>query len=64
MSSGGQGSHCYDSASSRVRKGQIGFANRLMRTIREEEIDLSEPRDFADAYGQFDRVLDDAGLPH
>lgn len=29
-----------------------GFAERLMRTIREEEIDLSECRDFADAYGQ------------
>ena len=27
-----------------------GFAERLMRTIREEEIDLSEYRDFADAH--------------
>src|SRR3954469_14018152 len=26
-----------------------GFAERLMRTIREEEIDLTEYRDFADA---------------
>jgi hypothetical protein len=29
-----------------------GFAERLMRTVREEEIDLSEYHDFADAYGQ------------
>jgi transposase InsO family protein len=36
-----------------------GFAERLVRTIREEEIDLSEYRDFADAYGQLGRFLDD-----
>src|SRR5262245_4525828 len=36
-----------------------GFAERLMRTIREEEIDLSEYRDFADAYGQLGPFLDD-----
>jgi transposase InsO family protein len=36
-----------------------GFAERLMRTIREEEIDLSEYRDFADALGQLGRFLDD-----
>jgi transposase InsO family protein len=36
-----------------------GFAERLMRTIREEEIDLTEYRDFADAYGQLGRFLDD-----
>jgi transposase InsO family protein len=36
-----------------------GFAERLMRTIREEEIDLSEYRDFADAYCQLGRFLDD-----
>jgi len=36
-----------------------GFAERLMRTIREEEVDLSEYRDFADAYGQLGRFLDD-----
>ena len=38
---------------------QNGFAEHLMRTIREEEIDLSEYRDFADAYGQWGRFLDD-----
>jgi putative transposase len=36
-----------------------GFAERLMRTIREEEVDLSEYRDFADAYSQLGRFLDD-----
>ena len=30
-----------------------GFAERLMRTVREEEID------FADSYGQLGRFLDD-----
>ncbi len=36
-----------------------GFAERLMRTSREEEIDLSDYRDYADAYGQLGRFLDD-----
>src|SRR5262249_60684630 len=36
-----------------------GFAERLMRTIKEEEVDLSEYRDFDDAYGQLGRFLDD-----
>ena len=30
-----------------------------MRTIREQEIALSEYRDFADAYSQLGRFLDD-----
>jgi transposase InsO family protein len=36
-----------------------GYGERLMRTIREEEIDRSEYGDFADAYGQLGRFLDD-----
>jgi putative transposase len=36
-----------------------GYAEQLMRTIREEEIDLSEYRDFADAYSQIGRFPDD-----
>jgi transposase InsO family protein len=36
-----------------------GLAERLMRTIREEEIDLTVYRDFADAYRQLGRFLDD-----
>jgi hypothetical protein len=35
------------------------YAERLMRTIREEEVDLTEYHDFADAYGQSGRILDD-----
>jgi len=41
------------------KPAENGCAERLMRTIREEEIDLSEYRDFADAYGQLGRFLDD-----
>jgi transposase InsO family protein len=36
-----------------------GFAKRLMRTIKEEEVVLSEHRDFADAQSQLGRLLDD-----
>jgi putative transposase len=36
-----------------------GYAERLMRTIKEEEVDLSEYRDFEDARGQIGRFLDD-----
>ena len=36
-----------------------GYAERLMRTIKEEEVDLSEYRDFADAHRQITCFLDD-----
>lgn len=36
-----------------------GFAERLMRTIKEEEVDLSEYRDFQDARRNLARFLDD-----
>jgi putative transposase len=36
-----------------------GFAERLMRTIKEEEVNLSEYHDFADAQRQLARFLDD-----
>jgi transposase InsO family protein len=36
-----------------------GYAERLMRTIKEEEVDLSEYSDFADARRQIGRFLDD-----
>ena len=36
-----------------------GYAERLMRTIKEEEVDLSEYEDFADAWRQLGRFLDD-----
>jgi len=36
-----------------------GHAERLMRTIKEEEVDLSEYTDFHDAYGCLGRFLDE-----
>ncbi len=36
-----------------------GYAERLMRTIKEEEVDLSDYQDFADAQRQITRFLDD-----
>jgi putative transposase len=36
-----------------------GYVERLMRTIKEEEVDLSEYHDFADAHRQITRFLDD-----
>lgn len=36
-----------------------GYAERLMRTIKEEEVDLTEYLDFEDAYRQLGRFLDD-----
>ena len=38
---------------------QNGYAERLMRTIKEEAVDLSEYRDYGDAYRQIGRFLDD-----
>ncbi len=36
-----------------------GYAERLIRTIKEEEVDLSEYRDFAEAHAQIGRFIDD-----
>jgi len=36
-----------------------GFAERFMRTIKEEEVDLSDYRDFADAHTQIGRFIED-----
>ena len=38
---------------------QNGYAERLIRTIKEEEIDLSEYEDYQDAYQQIGRFLED-----
>ena len=35
-----------------------GFAERLVRTIKEEEVDLSDYRDFAEARGQIGHFID------
>jgi putative transposase len=36
-----------------------GYAERLIRTIKEEEVNLSDYKDYADAFGQIGRFLDD-----
>mgnify|MGYP000995025200 FL=1 len=38
---------------------QNGYAERLMRTIKEEAVDLSEYRDYAEARSLIERFLDD-----
>lgn len=38
---------------------QNGYAERLMRTIKEEEVDLSEYEDYHDAHQQIGRFLED-----
>jgi putative transposase len=38
---------------------QNGYAERLIRTIKEEVVDLSDYRDYHDAYQQIGRFLDD-----
>jgi transposase InsO family protein len=47
---------------SRAEVGQAwqnGYAERLMRTIKEEEVDLSEYRNFTEAYHQIEQFLED-----
>ena len=41
---------------------QNGYTERLIRTIKEEEVDLSDYLDFADAYHQIGRFLEDVYL--
>jgi transposase InsO family protein len=38
---------------------QNGYAERLMRTIKEEEVDLSEYQNFTEAYQQIEKFLED-----
>jgi putative transposase len=38
---------------------QNGYAERLMRTIKEEEVDLSEYRSFTETYQQIEQFLED-----
>ena len=40
-----------------------GYAERLMRTIKEEEVELTEYEDFGDALRQFGRFLDEVYDP-
>jgi putative transposase len=39
-----------------------GYAERLIRTIKEEEVELSEYRDFAEAYDQIGHFIEDVYL--
>jgi putative transposase len=41
---------------------QNGYAERMMRTIKEEEVELSEYQDYWDAYWQIRRFLEDVYL--
>lgn len=38
---------------------QNGFAERVIRTIKEEEVDLSEYQDYTDAYSQIGKFIED-----
>jgi transposase InsO family protein len=38
---------------------QNGFAERVMRTLKEEEVDLSDYQDYSDAYQQIGRFIDE-----
>jgi putative transposase len=54
--------HAHNVAISMAEVGeatQNGYAERLIRTIKEEEVYLSEYRDFADAFQNLGRFLDD-----
>lgn len=47
------------SMASQGKPEENGYAERLMRTIKEEEVDLSDYNDFADAYRQIGRFSED-----
>ena len=40
-----------------MQQSQNGYAERLMRTIREEEVDLSEYQDYHDVHEPFGHFL-------
>lgn len=54
-----QRSHIQVSMSAVGAAWQNGYAERLMRTIKEEEVELAEYRDYADAYQQLGQFLDE-----
>lgn len=54
--------HEYGVAISMTDKGQAwqnGYAERVIRTIKEEEVELSDYQDYKDAYDQIGRFLDE-----
>ncbi len=51
--------HVYISMAAAGKAEENGYAERFMRTIKEEEVDLSEYHDFADAQQQIGRFIQD-----
>ena len=54
-----QGAQVLISMADQGKAWQNGYAERLIRTIKEEEVDLAEYLDYHDAYHQIGRFLDD-----
>jgi transposase InsO family protein len=51
--------HVQISMAAQGKPEENGYAERLMRTIKEEEVDLSEYNNFTDAYRQIGRFIED-----
>lgn len=51
--------HVQISMAAQGKAEENGYAERFMRTIKEEEVDLSEYQDFADAHHQIGRFIED-----
>lgn len=51
--------HVQISMSAQGEPRENGYAERLIRTIKEEEVDLSDYQDFTDAYHQMGRFIED-----
>ncbi len=51
--------HVQPSMAAQGKPEENGYAERLMRTIKEEEVTLSEYNDFTDAYRQIGRFIED-----
>jgi putative transposase len=51
--------HVQISMAAQGKPEENGYAERLMRTIKQEEVDLSDYNDFADAYRQIARFIED-----
>jgi len=54
-----EGCHVQISMASQGNPEENGYAERLIRTIKEEEVDLSEYSDFADAYAQIGHFIEE-----
>ncbi len=52
-------SHIQISMATQGKPEENGYVERLMRTIKEEEVDLSDYHDFADAHRQIGRFVED-----